>query len=95
MNKKVFAITPEVSNAIERRFYIMKSYESLLAVLGRSYAETATADYRAMIEDYRQLYQKACIDFSCARDALFNRLIGTIPIRYSFNFDRLEVKCEW
>ena len=34
MNKKVFAITPEVSNAIERRFYIMKSYESLLAVLG-------------------------------------------------------------
>lgn len=95
MNKEILKIDREISDDIERRFYIIKSYESLLSVICKSYSETPTENYRNMIEDYRKLYQKAQIEFSYARDTLFNQLAGGIPSYYKFDFDKQEVECEW
>lgn len=95
MSKKIFNIDHSVSMEIERKYYIMKSYESLMAVICRNFYETPTDDYRNMIEDYRKLYQKAQIDFSCSVDSLFYVLIECPPSYYKFNFDKNEVECEW
>lgn len=51
MNKNTFKIDREISENIERKFYIMKSYSSLLSVICKSYSEAPSDNYRSMIED--------------------------------------------
>lgn len=93
--KKTLKLTEKDSMLIERLFYTNKSYESLLSVLSRKYFEENSSDYREMIEYYRLLYQKANIEFTYAKNTLFESLLGFIPSCYEFDFYKQEVACEW
>jgi hypothetical protein len=93
--KKTIKLNEKDSMLIERLFYTNKSYESLLSVISREYFEENSSDYREMIEHYRSLYQKANIEFTYAKNTLFENLLGFIPSCYEFDFYKQEVVCEW
>lgn len=95
MNKNTFKIDREISENIERKFYIMKSYSSLLSVICKSYSEAPSDNYRSMIEDYRKLYQESQIEFSYTTNTFLHNLTGRTPSYYKFDFDKQEVECEW
>lgn len=95
MTKKTFELDREVSEEIERRFYITESYKAMLSVMCKSYSETPSDNLKRMIEDYRTQYQKTWVEFTCAKNALFNQLLGHLPVQYKFDFYKQEVECEW
>ena len=77
--EQVFWLTEEESLAVERRNYILRSYEGLVAILARELAEARNPDAKEMLKLYSEQYQRAAVDLYAAQNAVIGRYLGSLP----------------
>lgn len=95
--EQVFWLTEEESLAVERRNYILRSYEGLVAILARELAEARNPDAKEMLKLYSEQYQRAAVDLYAAQNAVIGRYLGSLPenLRFTFDFERRMLVCRW
>ena len=82
---------------MERRNYILRSYEGLVAILARELAEARNPDAKEMLKLYSEQYQRAAVDLYAAQNAVIGRYLGSLPenLRFTFDFERRMLVCRW
>lgn len=95
--KRMFGLTEEESLAVERRNYILRSYEGLVAILARELGESQNPDAKEMLKLYSEQYQRAAVNLYAAQNAVIGRYLGSVPenLRFTFDFERRMLVCEW